>query len=445
LRNDLDDVASPVTEIEMTSAHGVEHVFRSVASTPMSKDNKLCVNGGADIAPLEFPTWLKIERRGDRAQALVSKDGNFWYPASRPAKIQFAKDEIVAGAFVCSHDDSALLTGTFDLASTDVSNTLLKPEQVSPSQPDPVVATAGDNSVLLTWDPVDHLGHPADGYTVYKAVNTSGSYEDLKFEKIADLAADKTSYVDDKAKTGEVDVYQVRTVVKIGDKTLESATISGRMLYVTAAPRPAIQIGNAAFNHIHLDGLGEGDISNSPGTSALDNGTLTLTASGRDFWERGDGGAGVFSKVSGNFTITAKLLGVPEAEGGGDAPDWAKTGLMIRESTEGESRMVGIYGTGGSHGLQAIRRAFTSGRGEDLGSTGDAQVYPVWLRLQRDGDKVNIFTSTDGTTFTPYESNASTTIPGLAKDLYVGVALTAHDNTVVAQAKFSDIKLDVTP
>ena len=102
------------------------------------------------------------------------------------------KDEIVAGPYVVSLDSSSLLTGTFDGKVTDVSNTLLKPEQAIPLQPDPIIATGGNNSVLLTWDRVDHLGHPADGYVVYKA-----KPGETTFAKVKELAGDQTSFLDE--------------------------------------------------------------------------------------------------------------------------------------------------------------------------------------------------------------------------------------------------------
>jgi regulation of enolase protein 1 (concanavalin A-like superfamily) len=443
MRNGLDDVAAAAIENHMTTQHGTENLIRGVAGTPMSKDNKFTVDGGADTSPREFPKWLKIERRGNRFQSLVSKDGNLWFPVTRAEQMQM-KDDIVAGVFVCSHDDSSLLSGTFDTKSTDVSNTLLKPEQVSPLQPDPVNVTAGNNSVMLTWDPVDHLGHKADGYTIYKAPVTTGNYADLTFAKIADLPADKTSFLDDKIKNGEAAVYEVRTIVSIGGNKLESQTINGRMLYVEGAAAPPIQIGNTAFYPVLLDGKGEAQVTSTPGSVAFDSGkgVLTLTASGEDFWERGDGGTALLTKLSSDFTLSARVVAPPTGANGADVDSNGKFGLMVRDSTQGEARTV-VYSLGNAH-HETLRRAYTSGRMESLNNP-DVPNLPIYLQIQRKGDTINFFTSTDGKTFKPEDGLPSTTIPGLSKDVYAGLAATAHDNTTTATIQFDQIKLDVTP
>src|SRR5262249_28221724 len=146
---------------------------------------------------------------------------------------------------------------TFDGKVTDASPTLLKPEQATPLQPNPVIAMGGNNSVLLMWDRVDHLGHPADGYVVYR----EKAGEDT-FTKIATLTADKTSYLDDQIKNGEEPRYRVPTAVNGGGKTIEpqasppdSAT-GGPPVEVTGAPNPPIKIGDRDYFANVMDGGG---------------------------------------------------------------------------------------------------------------------------------------------------------------------------------------------
>src|SRR5262249_7307077 len=156
------------------------------------------------------------------------------------------------------------------------------------------------------------------------------------------------------------------------------------------------------------------------------------------------GGTVVVTKMAGNFTLTARLNGPPTADGGGDAAEWAKFGVVIRDNTMGESRSVGVYATP-QHGLQVVRRAYETGRGEDFSSpTGSDQVYPIYVRIQRQDDKINLFTSKDGTTFTPYAAAdgtaiPSTTMPGLNKEVLVGFHGCATDNTAIATMKFDKI------
>ncbi len=62
-----------------------------------------------------------------------------------------------------------MIGGTFDGKMSDVSSRLLKPEEATPLQPNPVIAMGGNNAVLLAWERVNHMGKDADGYVVSKA------------------------------------------------------------------------------------------------------------------------------------------------------------------------------------------------------------------------------------------------------------------------------------
>src|SRR5262249_18284562 len=176
MRNDLKNPAASVIQIHMTTGHAGELLLRGIpdpdaanstlGTTRMAKDWKM---GDSQLFARKFPTSLAIQRVGNRFTAYASQtDGGPWIPVSRAEKLAMG-DEIVAGVFVCSHDDSSLLTATFDGKATDASATLFKPEEAIPLQPNPIITAGGDNKVLLTWAPVDHMGHPADGYIVYKA------------------------------------------------------------------------------------------------------------------------------------------------------------------------------------------------------------------------------------------------------------------------------------
>ena len=113
----------------------------------------------------------------------------------------------------------------------------------------------------------------------------------------------------------------------------------------------------------------------------------------------------------------------------------------MRESTLAESRYAGMLVTP-QHGIRSPhRRVFTSGFSENLGPNETAPQYPLYLRLQRRGDEIRMFTSADGTTYQEYGSPATTLLPGLAPSVYVGLIGSSHDNDQVAQARFDRIEL----
>src|SRR5262249_31678873 len=146
------------------------------------------------------------------------------------------------------------------------------------------------------------------------------------FTKIAELPGDKTSYLDDTLKNGEQAQYRITTIVKVGpaaDKILESRTYPGSegiLLYVMGAAGPPVPIGGRDFFANVLDGGGSVNgvpITDKTGSASVDaSGVVTLRASGAGLNDRIDGGEQLVTPVTGNFTFTARVLGVPAADSG---------------------------------------------------------------------------------------------------------------------------------
>jgi regulation of enolase protein 1 (concanavalin A-like superfamily) len=444
MRDDLENPAAQTFQLYQTTAHGIEANYRAVTGDRMAKDQK-AGNDGGKRGPAKPPVWFKIERRGDRLVGFLSEDGAFWTPVTRSHQFSM-KNQIVAGILAESNDGAAaLLTGTFDGKVTEVSNTLLKPEESTPLQPDPVIALGGNNAVLLMWDRVNHLGKDADGYVVYKA-----KVGDMNFTKVAELPGDKTTFMDDTIKNGEQAQYRVTTIVKVGpaaDKVLESRIYPGSeglLLYVTGAANPPVPIGGRDFFANVLDGGGSVNgvaVTDKPGSASVDaSGVVTLRASGAGLNDRIDGGEQLVTPVTGDFTFTARVLGAPTVDGG-DANESAKFGIAVRESTQANSRYAGMVITPG-HGIRSPhRRLFDDGWTEDLGPNEDTPAFPISFRIQRRGDEIKMFTSADGKTFAEYGDPATTTLPGLVSNAYVGFIGSSNDTDQVAQAKFDQITL----
>jgi regulation of enolase protein 1 (concanavalin A-like superfamily) len=447
MRDDLENPAAQTFQLYQTTAHGIEANYRAVTGDRMGKDQKAGTDGGKR-GPPKPPVWFKIERRGDRLVGFLSEDGAFWTPVTRSHQFTM-KNQIVAGILAESNDDAAApLTGTFDGKVTEVGPRLLKPEEAAPLQPDPVIALGGNNAVLLMWDRVNHLGKDADGYVVYKA-KVGEVTQTTTFTKIAELSGDKTSFLDDTIKNGEQAIYRVTTVVKVGpaaDKVLESRTYpgsEGMLLYVTGAASPPVRIGDRDFFANVLDGGGSVNgvaVTDKPGSGSIDAGVVTLRASGAGLKDRIDGGEQLVAPVMGDFTFTARVLGVPTVDGG-DANESAKFGIAVRESTQANSRYAGMVITP-QHGIRSPeRRLFDDGWTEDLGPNEDTPTFPIFFRIQRRGDEIKMFTSADGKTFAEYGDPATTVLPGLVANVYVGFLGSSTDTDQVAQAKFDQITL----
>ena len=71
----------------------------------------------------------------------------------------------------------------------------------------------------------------------------------------------------------------------------------------------------------------------------------------------------------------------------------------------------------------------------------DTPAFPVYFRLQRQGDTLKFFTSADGSKFTAYGMPDTLTMPDLSTDVYVGFMGSSHNNPDVAQTKFDKVQL----
>jgi regulation of enolase protein 1 (concanavalin A-like superfamily) len=289
---------------------------------------------------------------------------------------------------------------------------------------------------------VNHLGKEADGYIIYKGkVNDESS-----FVKIAELPGDKTSFIDETIKNGEIARYRVTTIVKVGpaaDKVLESRGYTNRLYEVSGAPNPPLTIAGHEFFANVMDCGGNHELTDKPGSASVDaNGVVTLTTSGWDIQEEADGGEQLMTPVSGDFTFTVRVLGVPTQTDGSAADEWAKLGIAVRETTLAESRNACMLITP-DHGIRSPhRRSFNAGRTVDAGPNQDLPDFPITFRLQRRGQQINVFTSADGKTFEPYGNPESVIYEDLLPNVYVGFVGTAGGVQMpITQAKFDQVTL----
>jgi hypothetical protein len=161
-----------------------------------------------------------------------------------------------------------------------------------------------------------------------------------------------------------------------------------------------------------------------PGSHTIDaSGAITFKASGRDIYSSGDGFYFLATPVSGDVTVTARVVSGPTKVSDDDG-GWEQGGPMIRESLDAEARMT-ILAVMRTNPLQYKRRmdvATTPDHTE--ADRGDNTRRPVWLRLVRRSDTFTSFYSDDGTTFK--QVGPEVPIAGFAKEAYVGLSFCEH-------------------
>jgi hypothetical protein len=383
--------------------------------------NQEARNGSVGIR--ELPMWVRIQRQGNFITAYISPDGKVWSSQIVPQTLGNTPlpDSMFVGLAVCGHnpDDTTGTLSTTVFDNVSVSNDVLaagpSDAQATPSH--------SDNSVLVTW-----TGRPtATAYTIYRQAQG-----EQQFTK-AGTADNVTWFIDSDSAVKAGTNYRYVVTATIGGK--ETAGSYPALVASGAIPSP---IGSFVSYDI---GTGY------PGSTKLDNGVLTIQASGHDIWDASDGMRFVGTEVRGNLSMTAQILARPTSAN----PDgWVKAGLMVRESLDPASRngmmVVSSANSSDRNSPDAgsnfqFRRHFSNTADDSLGAQEGMTVadskFPHWIRITRNRDKIEGFESNDGTTFTKVGGDdGGVTLDRLAARVYVGFAVTNHRDGDIATAKF---------
>jgi hypothetical protein len=229
-----------------------------------------------------------------------------------------------------------------------------------------------------------------------------------------------------------------------------------------------------------------------PGSVTDNAGTITILAGGSDIWGTSDNGYYYYQPVTSpvwDAVVRVQSLVCPGTSGANDA-EWAKVELMVRmdqgtgfpegsdafiaEMTTQPATYQTIYGDTGVNWVVDQFRTAASGNADWIDNTtwstvshaytagNPSPAYPnQWLRVTRVGSVFTTMDSTDGVNWSTSAvldtSNSSAQPAGndngtrfttpFSGNLFIGVAVTSHDNAVddsnCATAIISDLKLTV--
>jgi len=169
-------------------------------------------------------------------------------------------------------------------------------------------------------------------------------------------------------------------------------------------------------------------------------GTYTMSASGLDVWELNDQFRYAYKRLSGNGSIIARVVDVENTN------EWAKAGVMIRESLDDYSVHAFMCVT--PAGRSAFQNRPIIG-GDSFTASSDANnvTTPVWVKIVRQVHQFSGYYSTDGTNWIrqqPTESADDTSpnpqIIAMPTDVYIGLAHTSHNINLIGTSVFSDVK-----
>ncbi len=181
------------------------------------------------------------------------------------------------------------------------------------------------------------------------------------------------------------------------------------------------------------------------GSSSYDKSedTYTVTGIGVDIWEAVDDFHYAYKHLNGDGGITACLESVENVN------EWSKAGVMIRSTLEPDSPNVMLLVTPSGR-LSFQYRSIAGTNTYGIYTPPATLQTPHWLRLIRQGSRFNAQHSDDGIAWQDVlDASGQPVVAEIPMDetAYIGLAVTSHDVTKPAEARFSHVATsgDVAP
>lgn len=150
-------------------------------------------------------------------------------------------------------------------------------------------------------------------------------------------------------------------------------------------------------------------------------GKMSVTGSGADIWGNSDEFTYIYKNLTGDGTLVARVVSI-----GAGANTWAKGGVMIRDSLNGGSAHAMMILTANSDGAAGNGACFQYRSEADATSTSidsTSVIAPAyWVKIERMGDYLTGYTSSDGTNWSPMGTIAIT----MTDPVYIGLCVTSH-------------------
>jgi regulation of enolase protein 1 (concanavalin A-like superfamily) len=483
--DDIDDWTKAGVMIRDGAGASARHAFLFV--TPAGRNGvafqRRTVAGGFTThtggPALAAPVWLQLSRRGDIVEASYRVSVTDPWQRIDADSIPKLPDTVLVGLAVTSHHDGVLAAGTFDGFSIET--------ETDASVDVGSVAVAGDSeddgSVIRVRGSGADIWSTADAFH-WRYTSVSGDFDAVVLVTSVDAVRAWTkaglmvraglqpdaAHMSLFATPGHGVAFQRRRdtggisfntggpavaapvwlrLSRRGSVVYASyrATDNDPWTFIDADEAPSfgdvLLVGLAVSSH--ADGLvaeadfeqftiapmpafTDGDVGSVsvPGMMATDSIVTSITASGADIWNGQDAFHFYRTSWHGDGSITARVLGLVLT-----AP-WAKAGVMFRSSLDPASPHVMLVVTG-SEGLSLQSRSDANGESQQVANgPGSA---PTWLRLTRSGDTFSAYSSPDGASWTLLGATRAV----LGDDVYVGLAVTSHDDSTATRADFDHI------
>jgi hypothetical protein len=272
-----------------------------------------------------------------------------------------------------------------------------------------------ENQIWYSWH--DGLGYGVQGIDPYFAGNGTGA-------AVGDESTD--SY------TEETIVHSGRQAMPlVYDNNKQGFANYSETELTLTTPRDWTEEGVAELS-IWFRGLppSVGSFTESPA------GTYTITATGWDIAGTADAFHYAYKMLNGVGSIEAQVLSV------GNTDQWAKAGVMIRESLDAGSKFAAVYITPGMGCRFQVRRDTDIDVVSDSTIATDEQIAitaPYWVKLERDiAGNFTAYYSSNGTTWQAMAWNPQNIL--MNSNVYIGLALSAHNADATCEAQYSNVR-----
>lgn len=264
-----------------------------------------------------------------------------------------------------------------------------------PSAPTRLTASIDLWRVRLWWD----FPGGADTYIIKRSELIGGPYALIGSNIV------QNTFLDPELMDGTINYFYVLSAANAGGEGPDSAEVTINPPY----PWMTREVGAGG------------------GSASYSNGLFTVTGSGADIWGNSDSFRFAYLVVTGNCSITARVVSVSPTD------PWAKAGVMIRASLNANAAHAFTAVTP-SNGVAFQYRSSTGGGSYNNNTTGLSA--PYWVRLVRSGNSFTGYRSPDGVNWTPQGNTVTVTMPAT---VYIGLAVTAHNTSTNCEALFNNV------
>jgi alpha-L-fucosidase len=170
------------------------------------------------------------------------------------------------------------------------------------------------------------------------------------------------------------------------------------------------------------------------GSYNISGSTFTLNGSGSDIWNAADAFRYVFQAVTGDFTITARVIS------GQDTGSSAKVGVMLRDTLNPDAAYAMTFmAPVTANGVEFQDRSSTDNSAAGVANV--AATAPYWVRAARNANIFTGYYSADGTNWTSLGSLEVV----MHTNMYAGLEVCSTANGTLDQGQFDNVSITVSP